>query len=436
LYEQTYHQKGAHLVMASVYRELQFLLRQNQIKGAVGVAFLLSVFAVWSGISEINTQLNTIKQLQEKDQQERSVVLNNQSDYGSAAYYSFHFTYFPPSSNAFVSIGQRDVFPWKHRIRMLAIEGQIYESDAANPVLALFGHFDYAFLVSALLPLLIILLMHDLRSSEKAAGRFDLLIASANNNKNLWHSRSVAIGGLISIAILIPLWIGAGISNTVFFDVFVISLITVAHCGFWVLLANLVGNIRSLAEKSSATIAATLLSIWLVLTVVIPATANTLIETTVASPNGGDILLTQREAVNDAWDLPKPATWTPFLARHPEWKNKTAMNSQFEWKWYYAFQQVGDQKVESLSQAYQQARLHKNSLGGYAAFLSPSMLTDRMLSRIAGTDIKTMLSYEQSVRNFHQSLRAFYYPYLFNDIDYSQEAFKTLPVYIPPEATQ
>ena len=34
----------------------------------------------------------------------------------------------------------------KHRIRALALEGQIYERDTGNPVLALTGRFDFAFL--------------------------------------------------------------------------------------------------------------------------------------------------------------------------------------------------------------------------------------------------------------------------------------------------
>jgi ABC-2 type transport system permease protein len=29
--------------------------------------------------------------------------------------------------------------------------------------------------------------------------------------------------------------------------------------------------------------------------------------------------MTQREAVNDAWDLPKAATMDAFVERHPQW---------------------------------------------------------------------------------------------------------------------
>lgn len=51
--------------------------------------------------------------------------------------------------------------------------------------------------------------------------------------------------------------------------------------------------------------------------------------------------------VNDAWDLPKEATMTPFLERHPQWHNTSKVGQDFEWKGYYAFQQIGDQIVDN-----------------------------------------------------------------------------------------
>jgi len=68
-------------------------------------------------------------------------------------------------------------------------------------------------------------------------------------------------------------------------------------------------------------------------------------------PAGAELLLEQREKVNDAWDLPKEATMDPFVASHPQWKDGVAMKESFEWKWYYAFHQVGDESVKAVSDA-------------------------------------------------------------------------------------
>ena len=48
-----------------------------------------------------------IEQLIASDQQDRSSELSKQKSWGSTAYYSFHFTYEPPSDFAFAALGQR-----------------------------------------------------------------------------------------------------------------------------------------------------------------------------------------------------------------------------------------------------------------------------------------------------------------------------------------
>ena len=137
-------------------RELKFMFRDKAVWVWLSMAFVFSVAAVSLGLNEVSQQRAEIAELQQLDQIERQAALSNQSDWGSAAYYTFHLTYDPPSDFAFAAMGQRDVNPWKHRVRMLALEGQIYETDANNPDFALIGRFDFAFIASLIAPLLVI----------------------------------------------------------------------------------------------------------------------------------------------------------------------------------------------------------------------------------------------------------------------------------------
>ena len=57
----------------------------------------------------------------------------------------------------------------------------------------------------------------------------------------------------------------------------------------------------------------------------------------------------QREAVNDAWDLPKSSTMEQFYESQPEWSDSSPLGDDFHWKWYYAFQQVGDETAADLA---------------------------------------------------------------------------------------
>lgn len=416
---------------SDLVREARFLAKQRTLQLFLLIIFTLSAFSVWTGVKEIQAQQTTIEQLLEKDQSERANVLAKQTDYGSAAYYSFHLTYSEPESLAFAAIGQRDIYPWKHRIRMLAIEAQIYENDTTNPELSFLGRFDFAFIVSILAPLFVILLLHNLRSNEREAGRFDLLVTTAKNQHKLWSARTLVLIKALLIALLVPFVVGALYMQANLSDTVLMMLVAIAHVLFWAILTLWIGNVLNRASQSSARIASVLLGIWLLLTVILPVISDTVIRQSITSPNGGEIMLVQREAVNDAWDLPFEATWGVFLKAYPEWTGKTEMNALFEWKWYYAFQQVGDEKTKALSRAYRQAIIQKDKAAGLVAYLSPPVLSQRLMNKLAKTDISAALAYEQNVRDFHQSLRTFFYPLLFNNPEYDVKSIEELPVFSP-----
>ncbi len=408
-------------------RELGFLARQPFALSLIAVAAFLSVFAVWSGLAESKRQNAIIEQLLVADAEDRLGAIAKQTDYGGAAYYSFHLTYDPPSELAFAAMGERDIFPWKHRIRMLALEGQIYESDAANAELAQSGRFDFAFLVSVLAPLFLIVLLHDQRASECAAGRYDLLVATAGGEGKPWRVRAAVRVGLLSLALLVPFLAGSVISGAGPVSVFLLCLIVLLQILFW----TAVCLWASARPFSGPAIASSLLAFWILTTFVVPAIGDAAIENAIPAPEGGDIILAQREAVNDAWDLPKEATMEPFIARHPEWAEFAAIDRPFEWKWYYAFQQVGDQTVEDMSKQRRDAVAARDRAAGWIAILSPSALTERSLTRLAQTDVKAALAYQEHVRDYHAALRSFYYPLLFQDDVYSEEELAELPKYHP-----
>lgn len=413
-------------------REAKFLAKRRSLLALFSVIFLLSGFAVWSGLSESLEQTTTIERLLEKDKVDRESVLAHQPDYGSAAYYSYHLTYSKPSSLAFAAMGQRDVSPWKHRIGMLALEGQIYETDADNPELSFLGRFDFAFLVSVLLPLFVILLMHDLRAAEREAGRYDLLLTTAKNQNNLWLTRAAILCSALAVTIILPFALGAIISKAPLLETALMMLVVIGHIAFWAVLTFWFISRKAAAKQSATHLASMLLSIWLIVTVLIPVSSDLAIDELVDSPKGGDILMLQRETVNDAWDLPFSATWDKFLATHPKWKDHTQMDALFEWKWYYAFQQVGDQTASELSTAYRNATVEKDQLAGLMALVSPPMLTQRLMSSIAETDTQATLRYEQQIRDYHKKLRHFYYPLLFNKGEYNLKTMAELPQFSQP----
>ena len=413
--------------MVSLIRELKFALKDPVVLFTLLGLTLLSTYSIISGLKESAYEQTTIERIKKQVSEDRTYNLAKQNDAGSAAYYAFHFTYDEPANLTFTSRGVRDDLPWKHRIRMLAIEGQIYESDAGNPELSRIGKLDYAFIVSFLLPLLSILLLYDLRAVEIRNNRWEFLSATSYNGQRLLQQRIALRSALLFLVSITPFIIAAIINNAHYSNILLVIGAIALNVSFWCIIAYSVLN----RVESGPTTAALLLVFWLVLTVIIPVSGKYVVEKTIAVPVGGEILLTQREAVNDAWDLPKEATMTPFLKRHPQWINTPPIGIAFEWKWYYAFQQVGDQQVEHLSKALTNGIVQRDSAMQLVSLASPPLLTKRLLNKAAETDISAFQHYNDCVRNFHLSLREFHYPMLFGDTAYSAKQMTNLPTFTP-----
>ncbi|MCR9179143.1 MAG: DUF3526 domain-containing protein [Erythrobacteraceae bacterium] len=415
--------------MSAVLREARFLLRDRGALLWIMLAFLLSVTATGFGIAEVRDQRATIAELLVEDARDRANALAGQSDWGGAAYAAFHLTYAPPSEFAFAALGQRDTAPWLHRVRMLALEGQIHEADTKNADFGLIGRFDFAFLAAAVAPLLLILLLHDLRGQERVAGRHDLLVATAGKPSRLWLPRAGLRFAGLATALLLPFWAGAAIEGAGMAKVLAASALVLGALALWWLIIELVGR----AQASPPVLLTALVGIWLALALLVPAVARAAIEASTPVPDGAEILMLQREAVNGAWDLPKEATMRPFLAAHPEWEPLGEVTRPFEWKWYFAFQQVGDGQAAPVAKAYREGRIARDRAAGIAAFLSPTALVERGFERLAATDTAAMIAYEDAVRAYHGELRAFYYPMLFRDPPYDPAVLSQLPGYTPAQ---
>lgn len=415
--------------MSALMREARFLLRDHGAVLWIALAFLLSVAATGFGIAEVREQRATIAVLIEEDAKDRADALAKENDWGGAAYGAFHLTYAPPSALAFAALGQRDTVPWLHRVRMLALEGQIHEADTKNADFGLIGRFDFAFLAATVAPLLLILLFHDLRAGERIAGRHDLLLATAGRPARLWLPRAGVRFAALALALLVPFWAGALIEDVPAPTVLAASALVLGALLMWWLIVEAVGR----QPGTPSALLAALVGIWLALALILPAVARSAIEASHPVPDGAEILMLQREAVNGAWDKPKAATMEPFLARHPEWRSLGTVDKPFAWKWYFAFQQVGDMQAEPIASSYREGRLARDDAAGIAAFLSPASLVERGFERLAGTDARAMIGYEDRVRAFHAELRAFHYPLLFRDPPYDPLAFEKLPRYQPPQ---
>lgn len=409
--------------MRAFLRELRFLLARRANIVAVVALTLLSSLGVGMGLHEVTLQKGAVERVVALQKTETAAIKIFAKEAGDAAYYRFHVTWDAPSPLAFAALGQRDIAPTMLRVRALALEGQIYENETGNPELALPGHFDFAFVLIYLAPLVMIALLHDLWSGEREAGRLSVLQAMPKSTTTIWLPRVAARFGLVFLALCIPFGVGAIISGVSFSSGFVFLSLIAAHLIFWTGLSLLIAN----RSWPSSTNAASLAAIWFVVTLIAPASANLAINATTPIPDGAAIMRENREAVHDAWDLDRPITLNHFYALYPEWSGSPPMKKPFEWKWYFAFQHLGDRQVGDMSRAYVNGIALRDAKAGAIAWALPPILIQRTLQHFARTDMAAGALYQNRIRAYHTKLRTYYYPFLFTDKAFTSANFDAVP---------
>lgn len=406
--------------------ELRLLLRTRMALLALLLVTLLSVAAVVAGMVEVARQHDVIARIQPKQAQDIAAVaqwVDKEKDAGSAGYYSFHATWDSPAPMAFATLGLRDVAPYILRVRALGLEAQLYDGEAFNPELALPGRFDFSFVLVYLTPLFVIALFHDLVSGEREAGRLPMLNALAGPGRHIWRRRVLLRGGLLFLALGVPLTIGAALSHVPVATLLAVLGLIALYLAFWIGVSLLVGRWRG----SSVANAASLAGLWLVLTLILPTIAHVAINRAIPVGQGVEMSLAQREAVNRAWDIPREKTMRAFYANHPEWKDSPPLTEAFHYKWYFAFHQVGDESVGPKVAAYRHGIEARDAAAHHVGWLLPSVMVQSVLARIANTDMQAQLAYQDRIRAFHKRLRHFYYGYLFTDKPFGRDDFDRAP---------
>lgn len=416
--------------MSWLAHEWRLLCRSRLAMAGLLLLLALSTLAVVSGLREVSRQQQAIARLADLQQAELAAQqekLARRGDPGAVAYYTFLATWDSPAPAAFLALGLRDTAPYVLRVRALALQAQLHEGEAFNPELALAGRFDFAFVLVYLVPLLLIALLYDLVSGERQAGRLAMLLALPGAGPRLWLRRAGLRAGSIIACLVVPLLGGAWASGMSLAAIAVVLAAVLAYVVFWTGLALLVAT-RGRGSTANTT---ALMCCWAVLTLVLPAAGNALLAQAIPVRQGVELMLAQRQVVHGAWDLPREATMQRFFRTHPQWQATAPLPAGFHWKWYYAFQHLGDESVAQEAAAYREGLLARQRWTERLGGVLPGVGVQAILHRVAATDLPAQLAYQDQVAAFHERLRHFYYPFLFHDTRFTREDFARLPRFQP-----
>lgn len=404
--------------------ELALLLRGWTALLGVAVIAVMGLVAIAHGRAVVARQTAVIAHSAALQAEEQAAILGPQPAdalAGDQLYYLFFHTVREPSPWASVALGQREAQPYNLKVRLLALQGQLYDSELGSPLLAALGSFDLAFVFVILVPLLIIALTFNVWSAERELGTWDLV---RSQPVRPWRvlTRTFTLRGTLVWLVTVSVHFAAALILGIAIDVtwFAIAAWLTLYIVFWIATAALV----TAARQSSDTNMVLLLGCWLVSVVLGPALIAVVAAVRVPLPEALELTVAQRQGYHAAWDEPLGEVMAAFYRTYPEWRSAEIPTDRYSNGWYYAMQQRGDDLARDAALRYRQSLVDRDRLIARLSWLFPPAGLQRRLTHIAGTDLDGYLRYLDSVSAYHEALKRHFFPIVFStatvrDVDWT-----------------
>ncbi|TDP03319.1 DUF3526 domain-containing protein [Flavobacterium sp. 245] len=324
-----------------------------------------------------------------------------------------------------LAIGQRDVNPSIQSVTIRGLEAQKYDSELNNPSNLLSGNIDFSFVLLYLFPLLIIAFSYNIISEEKESGTWKIVATQTPNTffyiLKLFYVRILSITVLLTLILLAAIFFLQIPIDKSFFLFYGLSVLYIL---FWFAVCFFIVSF----QKNSNFNAVILLTIWLFLIIILPAGINTYIINKYKVPEALELALTQRNAYHEKWDMNKQETLDKFYNHYPQFKNYPLPDKEFSWLWYYAMQQMGDDESSVQSKELELKLKQRNQASELIAQFIPTLHTQIQLNEIAKSDLRNQLLFLKETTKFHEKLRLYFYPKIFDNAPVNQEKWEKFKV--------
>ena len=388
-------------------------IRSREVQLSLILILILGVVAIIIGNRHLSAQEKAIEEVDayQKEHLERHVQLHN-DDLGLLLYYVKFAHINPLNPLAGLSIGQSDINPSIKRITIKTFEAQKHDTDLINPMNLQSGNFDLSFVFIYLIPLLIIVLTFNLLSEETETGTWRL-VAIQTSSKIGFIVAKLSIRLLLVLSVVIILFVVAVITLNLnmTIDFWILVAMVLAYILFWFAISFLLICLK----KSSGFNALMLLSIWLVLLILLPAGINAIMASKYPVPEALTTAIAQRDGYHTKWDTEKLPTIRKFYDHYPQFEKYGYPTEGFNWLWYYAMQQMGDDDSKSERLALDQKIKLRETASSKIAALIPNMHLQLAFNNIAGTSLEKHIDFLNATEAYHEELRLFFYPHIFEE---------------------
>jgi ABC-2 type transport system permease protein len=314
-----------------------------------------------------------------------------------------------PAPLAVVAVGQSDLRAYYYKFGLHKKQALYHGEEIENASILYNGHFDLAFVITFLLPLLIIALTFNVVASEKERGTLPLILAGTTPLRSVALNKFVFRFGVLSIFFsglvlsglaLVGVSIGqeaAGIAA--------LLGVTTAYAAFWFGISFGVNS----QGRGSGFNAAVLVGLWLALLVVLPALLSVASNAFYPMPSRVELIAETREASEEA-KKNGAQILAQYFEDHPELaaQGSTPVDTKnFAVSSLMVNLEV-EKAIRPLEEKFEEQKDKQARLVAQWRFLSPAIFVQQMLENIAATGDAHYLDFEQQMQNAHPKYRAFF----------------------------
>jgi ABC-2 type transport system permease protein len=333
----------------------------------------------------------------------------------------------PTTPLAPLALGQSDLFPDNFKVSSYDKTTFIFNDPLQNPWHLATGHFDLAFVMVYLMPLLVIALSYNSLSAEREDGTLKLLLAEPLSLGTLVVGKIMArVVVLMALALVFPLvalpFLRPQISGAAYVDLLLWAVIVVSYASFWFALAIWVNS----WGKSSAANGVILCSIWATLVFIAPVLLNVAVSKLHPVPSRVEMMTQVRALVAEArkrYGEMNTEDYHPELV--PVEKGKVYIQGYQKVSW--RIQRDLKPQTDAMLDRFDRQLAQQQDLVDRYRFLSPAIVTYEAMTDLAGTGIRRYRHFMRQVNAFHDQNQEFFFPRVFAELRMTEEDYKLLP---------
>jgi len=386
--------------------ELKQLLRSNWIQLLSVMLLLLFAFAIYNGNGKVKKRKTDISHAINEQQENDQLMLN--------------------LPMAFIAIGQSDLFTHYIKPTVAGDDFALNFTEMTSPVQLLFGSFDIAFVLVYLIPLIIIAFSYNILSAERESGSLKLL-ASQPINLRIWLMQKLSIRFfwlfvlVITSLTLLMLIFGLNPLKNITSYVSLLGL-TVAYMLFWFALVFIV----NIFIGNSAKNALSLLGLWIFFVLLTPSILNQLSSTLYPVPSR-NLMINNMRSLKIEVTKKQDEILDNYLRDHPEYAiNDSTQTRNFHHRYMASQKLLKEELQPEVSRFEEQLTKQQNWIDTFK-WISPAIIAQESLNKIAGTSSIDYEEYRQQVLGFSNEWRNHFMPLLYNNEVFTLNNYKELP---------